>query len=92
MAAIRLADLDIRWTGTDGTTPDRHVLVLGVDILGNTRLCLYAGDSPADDAFRGSLVIPPPDRLGGMVAYGPTGAHVTSLGDQTSMLARLATL
>lgn len=90
MAAIRLAELDIRWTGTDDTTPEGHVLVLGIDSLGNTRLCLYV-DSPSDDAFRGSLLIPPDDRLSGTAAYGPTGAHVTSRGDQASMLARLAT-
>lgn len=92
MPAIRLADLDIRWTGTDDTTPDGHVLVLGVDDVGNTRLCLYRGDKPADDQFRGSLIIPPdnPGSLRRTAAYGPTGAHVTSLGDQASMLNRLA--
>ncbi|MFD9868540.1 hypothetical protein ACFXI8_27225 [Streptomyces niveus] len=95
MAAIRLADLDIRWTGTDSTTPDGHVLVLGTDRLGSLRLCLYAGATPSDDRFRGSLLIPPdrhqqahmPTRT---TAYGPRGAWVTSNGDQTSMLARLA--
>ncbi|MET9053329.1 hypothetical protein ABZW50_19505 [Streptomyces bacillaris] len=95
--SIRLADLDVRWTGTDDTTPDGHVLVLGIDTAGLLRLCLYAGDTPADDRFRGSLLIPPdghrqtflPTRTN---AYGPGGAWITSSGDQTSMLARLANL
>jgi hypothetical protein len=95
MTAIRLADLDIRWTGTDGTTPDGHVLALGTDRLGVLRLCLYAGAVPTDSHFRGSLLIPPdghqqahlPTRT---TAYGPTGTYVTSNGDQASMLNRLA--
>ncbi|MGW1154483.1 hypothetical protein ACWD45_24765 [Streptomyces rubiginosohelvolus] len=88
--SIRLTDLDIHWTGTDG-----HVLVLAIDTAGLLRLCLYAGGTPADAQFRGSLLIPPdghqqtflPTRT---TAYGPGGAWVTSAGDQTSMLARLA--
>ncbi|MDP9953147.1 MULTISPECIES: hypothetical protein [Streptomyces] len=95
--SIRLADLNIRWTGTDDTTPDGHVLALGTGSAGLLRLCLYAGVSPADDQFRGSLLLPPdghqqtflPART---TAYGPGGAWVTSSGDQTSMLARLANL
>ncbi|WP_228994326.1 hypothetical protein [Streptomyces sp. DH8] len=95
--SIRLADLDIHWTGTDDTTPDGHVLVLAIDNAGVLRLCLYAGDTPSDDQFRGSLLIPPeghkepflPTRT---TAYGPGGAWATSSGDQTSMLARLANL
>ncbi|MFJ9037974.1 hypothetical protein ACIRF8_15445 [Streptomyces sp. NPDC102406] len=95
MAAINLADLDVRWTGTDSTTPAGHVLVLGVDSLGVLRLCLYKGTQPDDNAFRGSLLIP----LDGhgqrhlpirTTAYGPTGAFVTSVGDQEAMLHRLA--
>lgn len=97
MAAIRLADLNIRWAGTDDTTPDGHVLVLAVDSLGVTRLCLYAGNAPSDDRFRGSLLIPPdghsqrflPTRT---TAYGPDGAWITSSGDYSSMLARLANI
>lgn len=88
--SIRLAELDIRWTGTDDTTPEGHVLALGVDSVGNCRLCLYEGAEPDDAAFRGSLLIPPMNGTGGAVAYGPAGAHVTSIGDQTTMLARLA--
>ncbi|WP_406224997.1 hypothetical protein [Streptomyces anulatus] len=94
--SIRLADLDIRWTGTDDTTPDGHVLVLGIDNAGLFRLCLYAGETPADEQFRGSLLIPPeghkepflPTRT---TAYNAGGGWVTCFGDQTSMLARLAT-
>ncbi|MFI1203542.1 hypothetical protein ACH4VR_29620 [Streptomyces sp. NPDC020883] len=95
MTAIRLADLDIHWAGTDHTTPDGHVLLLGVDRGGLLRLALYDGDTPSDDAFCGSLLIPPdnhqqrylPTRT---TAYGPSGAWVTNSGDQASMLARLA--
>ncbi|WP_405824159.1 hypothetical protein OG705_29010 [Streptomyces sp. NBC_00838] len=97
MAAIRLADLNVHWLGTDDTAPDGHVLVLGTDTLGVVRLCLYTGDTASDGQFRGSLLIPPdgheqahlPTRT---TAYGPGGAWVTSKGDQTSMLARLASL
>ncbi|KOG78709.1 hypothetical protein ACZ90_70685 [Streptomyces albus subsp. albus] len=93
--SIRLADLDIRWTGTDDTTPDGHVLALGTDSAGLLRLCLYAGDTPADDQFRGSLLLPSDGHRKSFLptrttAYGPGGAWVTSGGDQTSMLARLA--
>lgn len=97
MTAISLADLDINWSGIDSTTPDGHVLVLGVDSRSVLRLCLYAGDRPDDGAFRGSLLIPPdghnqqhlPTRT---TAYGPGGAFVTSIGDHTAMLHRLAQL
>ncbi|HEY9371881.1 hypothetical protein [Streptomyces sp.] len=93
--AIQLVDLDVRWVGTDSTTPAGHVLVLGVDTLGVLRLCLYKGATPDDSTLRGSLLIPPdghgqrhlPTRT---TAYGPTGAYVTSVGDQTAMLQRLA--
>lgn len=93
--SIRLADLDIHWTGTDTTTPTGHVLALAIDGTGLLRLCLYAGDEPADEGFRGSLLIPPeghgqrslPTRT---TAYGPGGGYFTSTGDQTSMLAQLA--
>ena len=95
MTAIKHADLNVRWTGVDSTTPVGHVLVLGVDQLGLLRLCLYKGSQPDDAAFRGSLLIPPdghtqrhlPSRT---AAYGPGGAWVTSSGDQTAMLRRLA--
>lgn len=95
MSAIRLADLNVQWTGADATAPRGHTLVQGVDSAGNLRLCLYAGAAPSDDTFRGSLLIPPdnhgqqflPTRT---TAYGPGGAYVTSSGDHTAMLARLA--
>ncbi|MFG3127368.1 hypothetical protein ACGFZU_06660 [Streptomyces tendae] len=97
MTAIKLADLNVRWTGADSTTPAGHVLVLGVDSLGLLRLCLYKGSRPDDAAFRGSLLIPPeghqqshlPART---TAYGTGGAFVTSNGDQAAMLRRLAEL
>ncbi|CAK7288557.1 hypothetical protein [Streptomyces misionensis] len=95
MSTVRLADLTPVWSGTDDTTPAGHVLVHGIDSAGLHRLCLYAGDTPSDDAYRGHLLIPPdnhgqdflPSRT---TAYGPGGAYVTSTGDHTFMLARLA--
>ncbi|MFI5739173.1 hypothetical protein ACIA9I_12460 [Streptomyces anulatus] len=95
--SIRLADLDIRWTGTDDTTPDGHVLALGTDNAGLLRLCLYAGEAPADDQLRGSLLITPEGHQEAFLptrttAYAPGGAWVTSSGDQASMLSRLANL
>ncbi|MFE3484797.1 hypothetical protein [Streptomyces griseus] len=95
--SIRLADLDIRWTGIDDTTPAGHVLALGTDSAGLLRLCLYAGDAPADERFRGSLLIPPENHTEPFLptrttAYNAGGGWVTCFGDQTSMLARLANL
>ncbi|MEW2070021.1 hypothetical protein [Streptomyces sp. NPDC007346] len=93
--SIRLADLDIRWTGTDDTTPAGHVLVLAIDNAGLLRLCLYAGDAPADDQFRGSLLIPPEGHKQSFLptrttAYNAGGGWVTCFGTQDSMLAQLA--
>ncbi|MEU2315138.1 hypothetical protein [Streptomyces albidoflavus] len=95
MAHIRLANLKIHWTGVDDTTPDGHVLVTATDSLGNLRVCLYAGDEPSDDTFRGSLLIPQDNHGQAFLptqttAYGPGGGFVTTIGDQTDMLARLA--
>ncbi|MFE9252901.1 hypothetical protein [Streptomyces sp. NPDC007088] len=95
MSSIRLADLTTNWSGVDSTTPDGHTLVTGLDSAGHLRVCLYRGGTPSDSGFRGSLLIPPdghdqrflPTRT---TAYGPCGAFVTSVGDHTSMLARLA--
>lgn len=93
--SIRLANLNVDWSGTDATTPEGHILAVGLDQAGHLRVALYAGSTPNDDAYRGSLLIPPdnhgqrylPDRT---TAYGPGGAFVTAVGDQTAMLARLA--
>ncbi|MGW2657024.1 hypothetical protein ACWC1D_25630 [Streptomyces sp. NPDC001478] len=88
---MRLADLDAHWSGVDSTTPAGHVLVTGVDTLGRVRVCLYEGSEPSDDTFKGSLVLPPKDRLGSATtAYGRFGGYVVGSGDQTSQLARLA--
>ncbi|RZF02918.1 hypothetical protein [Streptomyces albidoflavus] len=95
MSRIRLADLRIHWTGVDDTTPKGHVLVSATDSTGSLRLCLYAGTVPSDDSFRGSLLIPSDNHGQNFLpsqttAYGPTGAFVSTHGDQTDMLARLA--
>lgn len=95
MSTVRLADLTLVWTDTDDTTPAGHTLVHGVDSRGIHYLCLYAGDTPSDDAYRGHLLIPPDNHSQQHLpthttAYGPGGAFVTSIGDHTAMLARLA--
>jgi hypothetical protein len=84
---LRLTDLDIRWTGTDGTTPAGHVIAVGFDPLGNTRIFLWAGNTPDDATFRGSILLRDGRTVG---AYGPHGAWVTSRGDHTALLACLA--
>ncbi|GES27868.1 hypothetical protein AB0G60_02900 [Streptomyces angustmyceticus] len=83
---FRLANMDVRWSGVDDTTPPGHCLATGMDPLG-VRVWLFKGDRPSDDGFCGSLLIP---SSGPAVGYGPTGAYVTSSGDHTAMLARLA--
>lgn len=86
---FRLADLDLRWTGTDDTTPEGHVIAVGLDPVGNTRVFLWAGQQPADEHYRGSLLL----RENGAIAYGPRGSYVTSTGEgHAEMLARLADL
>jgi len=89
--SVRLADFDVRWSGVDSTTPAGHVLATGVDALGRVLVCLYEGSEPSDDTFKGSVVLPPADRLGATTtAYGRFGGYVVGSGDQTSQLARLA--
>jgi hypothetical protein len=95
MSRIHFADLDVDWIGVDSTTPEGHVLATGTDRAGLLRVCLYAGDKPSDDAFRGSLLIPPDGHTqqylpSQTTAYGPGGGFVTNIGDQAAMLARLA--
>lgn len=90
MPQFRLADLDLRWTGTDGTTPPGHVIAVGRDPLGNTRIFLWANDKPDDSQYAGSLLITDEATF----AYGARGGYVSSgaHGDQKSMLNRLAAL
>jgi hypothetical protein len=88
MPQFRLADLDLRWTGIDGNTPAGHVVAVGLDPLGNTRVFLWRGDQPADDQFVGSLLI----RDHATIAYGQRGSFVGAHGDQASLLTRLANI
>lgn len=95
MHTLRLADLTIAWSSTDATTPAGHVLVSGVDPTGLHSLCLYASDTPNEHAYRGHLLVPPDNHNQRFLparttAYDPGGAYVTSVGDRTALLARLA--
>jgi hypothetical protein len=93
VSTFRLADQDIRWSGTDDTTPPGCCLATGKDSLGSIRVWLFRGSEPSDSGYLGSLLIPPlKDVFDGAraSAYGPTGAWVTSRGDHAAMLARLA--
>ena len=49
---------DVRWSGTDDTTPDGYFLVIGLDAVGNRTDLLYRGDKehPADADLRGRIV------------------------------------
>lgn len=87
MPQFRLDQLDLRWTGTDGTTPPGHVIAVGYDPLDNLRTFLWADDEPSDDTYCGSLLM---REHGPTVAYGPRGGYVTSTGDQTTQLDLLA--
>ncbi|WP_145787187.1 hypothetical protein [Kitasatospora atroaurantiaca] len=84
---FRVADLTLHWTGTDDTTPPGHIIAAGHDPFGDLRVFLWVGNTPADDAYRGSLLI---KHHQAVAAYGPSGSYVTGLGDQTALLARLA--
>lgn len=84
---FRLADLDLRWTGTDSTTPAGHVIAVGYDPLGNLRTFLWAASTPSDETYCGSLLMRE-DRP--TIAYGPRGSYITSTGGQTTQLDLLA--
>lgn len=89
---FRLADVDVRWSGIDDTTPPGYCLADGFDKAGNRRLWLFGGAEPSDEGFRGSILLPA-DPAGVSVAYGPTGVYVRSSAwghDTTAMLTWLA--
>ncbi|GGX49116.1 hypothetical protein [Streptomyces noursei] len=85
---FRLADMDVRWSGVDDTTPPGHCIATGLDPLGNAMLWLFKGDEPSDEGFCGFLLLPQHRQA---TAYGPTGSFVASKGSHSEMLARLAT-
>lgn len=86
---FRLADVHVRWSGVDDTTPAGHTIALGVDMFGNTRIWLFRGDLVDGDAYAGSLLVP--SSVGRTTsAYGPRGDYVKSGNDQTALLATLA--
>jgi len=92
MAAFRLADVGVRWSGVDDSTPPGCCLAHGVDKLGNHRLWLFDGAEPSDKGFLGSVLLPA-DPAGVSVAYGPTGVYVRSSAwghDTAAMLKWLA--
>lgn len=88
MAQFRLAQLDIRWAGTDSNTPDGHVIATGFDPLGNYRVFLYTGDEPTDDHYVGSILIPQ-DIKQAATAYNSAGGYVTSSGTEAEKLTEL---
>lgn len=91
MSDFHLAEVDVRWTGVDDSTPPGCCLANVRDQLGNYRLCLFRGAEPSDDGFLGSILIP--TRAGVVaVAYGPTGAYVTSNADGSDTSTLLNTL
>ncbi|NEB06534.1 hypothetical protein, partial [Streptomyces sp. SID13726] len=61
-------DADVRWVGTDSTTPAGHYCAVGKDSIGNTWTWLFRGPLPGPGAlpdqaaFVGSIAIP--DRPG----------------------------
>jgi len=85
MPQFRLAQLDLRWTGTDDTTPAGHVIATGLDPLGNVRTFLWAGDQPDDANYRGSFI----HSSWEATAYGPDGGYVRGHGDSSDMLTAL---
>jgi hypothetical protein len=89
MGTFRLTDMDIRWKGTDVTTPPGHCLAQGRDPVGNTRVWLFNAPEPTDEAYRGNLLMPT-DPAGLIFAYGPTGTYLASGDDQTELLNQLA--
>lgn len=77
MGTFHLAEVHVRWSGVDDTTPPGCCLANGVDALGNNRLWLFNGPEPTDDGYLGSIILP--STPGGVaVAYGPTGVYVRS--------------
>lgn len=49
-------DFDARWSGIDSSTPDGHMLSLGVDSLGRTVTFLFEGTDPATARRLGGIV------------------------------------
>lgn len=88
MPQFRLADLDLRWAGTDSNTPEGHVVVIGFDPVGNYRVFLYAGTEPIDEHYVGSILIPQNIKKQA-IAYGARGGYVTSSGGEAEKLTAL---
>lgn len=89
---FQISQLNIHWHGVDDDTPEGHALALGTDPLGSTRLFLFAGETPTDAGFRGSVLVPHPESASGPIAYGRSGeyvAHIASQGSVKALLARL---
>lgn len=88
MPQFRLADLDIRWTGTDSNTPAGHVTTTGFDPLGNYRVFLYEGDQPDDEHYVGSILIPKAANQPS-IAYSSGGGFAGASGTEAEKLAKL---
>jgi hypothetical protein len=91
MGKFRLADMDVRSVGVDDLTPPGHCIATGLDPVGNLRVWLFEGNAPADETYRGNILIPQ-NAEGLVMAYGPRGAYARSGRDQAELLQYLADL
>lgn len=88
-AKFRAADATIDWHGIDDDTPPGHSIATGTDGLGTAYLWLFKGDSPTDEAFVGSILIP--TRAGQVpTVYGRGGGFAGTAPDTRTALERLA--
>jgi hypothetical protein len=90
MAQFRLSEVDVRWSGTDDTTPPGHCIATGLDMFDNLRVWLFEGREPSDAGYKGNLLLPRPEGSPIVSAYGARGAYVRSGHDQTELLKFLA--
>lgn len=47
----------VHWQGSDSTTPPGHILVQGIDRLGNHRVWLFRGDSTSVEGYCGNMIV-----------------------------------
>lgn len=90
MGKFRIADMDVRWSGIDDTTPPGHCLAVGFDRSGVGWVWLFYGPEPSDDGYRGKVLLPKDSTSESVPSYGPTGAYLRSGRDQANLLKRIA--
>jgi hypothetical protein len=89
MNGFRLADQTIHWQGVDGTTPAGCSLAVGEDRMGNMRVWLFRGETPADDQLLGNVLMPQESGRSA-IAYRAQNGYLASGYDQTELLAKIA--